>query len=334
MECSTGAPGTYYGMASWRAWNESRPRDLSRTMRLGTKVAGEEPCPVTSYSELHKVVSFLNVMNKKCHLLFRGQSIDVLPTPSLLRNTWTPPREARTGPVALDQDDGHYLEQLDRAGRQVAQILRSDRLLPRWRPFVFEDGGLLRHPERHLAAWAVVQHYGIWPTPLLDLTSSLRVAASFALGLEDDKRRWWQRVGKVGWRKRGECQGHLYVFAIPQLLSDFMDLENYPLTEMHALRLNAVCPPDAVRPHFQDGFLLTWPLKGRRPDREASVARKLVAKFRLIDTGDFWTDDFPRHTRASLLPERERDALLRTFRQRITYRLEGHRLTIKPVDGS
>jgi hypothetical protein len=293
---------------------------LKDTMRLGTKVAGEEPFPVTSYSELHKVVSFLNVMNKKCHLLFRGQSIEVLPTPSLLRNTWTPPREAGTGPVALDPDDGHYLEQLDRAGRQVAQILRSDRLLPRWMPFELAVGGLERHPERHLAAWAVVQHYGIWPTPLLDLTSSLRVAASFALGLEDDK--------------GGERQGHLYVFAIPQLLSDFMDLENYPLTEMHALRLNAVCPPDAVRPHFQDGFLLTWSLKGGRPDKEASVARKLVAKFRLIDTGDFWTDDFPRHTRASLLPERERDDLLRTFRQRITYRLEGHRLTIKPVDGS
>ena len=100
-----------------------------------------------------------------------------------------------------------------------------------------------------------------------------KLTAGCRLGLEDDK--------------RGERRGHLYVFAIPLLLSDFMDLENYPLTEMHALRLNAVCPPDAVRPHFQDGFLLTWPLKDGRPDREASVARKLVAKFRLIDTGEF-----------------------------------------------
>ena len=33
---------------------------------------------------------------------------------------------------------------------------------------------------------AVTQHYGFWPTPLIDLTSSLWVAASFALKARQD----------------------------------------------------------------------------------------------------------------------------------------------------
>jgi hypothetical protein len=170
----------------------------------------------------------------------------------------------------------------------------------------------------------VVQHYEIWPTPLLDLTSSLRVAASFALGLEDPR-----KVGKKRKTKPGKRSGHLYVLAVPDLLSDFQELDERS-PRMQVLRLNAVCPPDAVRPHFQDGFLMTWPQPGGALDLQANAESKLVAKFRLIDTGHFWSKDFPRHTFASLLPEADHDALLRRFRKRITYRREGNRLAIRP----
>lgn len=309
-----GKPELFYGIRSWQAWTEGRPSNLSSWKTSGATVQRESPFEVTEYSELLRLVSFLNVMNKKHHLLFRGQSEDWPLLPSLLRDSWTPPSDAGIGPVALVRHRSHYLKQLDLVRNSVVEILVGEKRLPRWRPF----------KGRRLAAWAVIQHYEIWPTPLIDLTSSLRVAASFALGLttadgEDHA---------TPERSAQERHGYLSVFAVPELLSDFMDLDENSL-QMQALRLNSVCPPDAARPHFQEGFLLTWPKPGTGGeglDPRVSAHSKLVAKFRLLDTGRFWTKDFPQHTQASLLPGRDHDVLLREFRQRITYQLDGERL--------
>lgn len=297
---------TFYGIDSWLVWDEQRPDDLSSTKTTGAHVHRAPPFEVSEYVQLVGLVSFLNVMNKSHHLLFRGQAGDWPLLPSLLRDTWTPPPETRIDPVALLEHRVHYLEQLDRVRDHVVDILAREKRLPRWRPFQY----------KRVAAWAVVQHYELWPTPLLDLTSSLRIAASFALGLEN---RDWP----------GSSTGILYVLAIPEL-RDFMDLDE-DSSEMQALRLNSVCPPDAVRPHFQEGFLLTRPNGGHKGEELVSgevAIDGLVAKFRLLDEGGFWTSDFPRHSRTSLLPEVDHDPLLREFREHITYQMDRERLFV------
>jgi hypothetical protein len=71
------------------------------------------------------------------------------------------------------------------------------------------------------------------------------------------------------------------------------------------IRLNAVCPPNAVRPHLQHGVLLA-----KYPHDDHAVLDpqsndfqdRMIAKIPLIDEGKFWTPDFPCLTENALLP--------------------------------
>ena len=85
-----------------------------------------------------------------------------------------------------------------------------------------------------MAPWSLVQHYELWPTPLLDVTTSLRAATSFALGVAV---------------RRDE--GFVYVFALDDIEGDVMELD--PRSRFAAVRLSAVCPPSTIRPHLQEG---------------------------------------------------------------------------------
>ena len=163
---------------------------------------------------------------------------------------------------------------------KVARVLRGR--LPRHRPFEHFQ----QRPELRVAPWSVLQHYELWPTPLLDLTMSLRVAASVALGLPD-----------------AHDEGFVYVFALEEPTSDVMLLGAE--TRSAAIRLSAVCPPDTLRPHLQQGILIGNP-NFSETDLQvwatSPVRDRLVAKFRLVDRGSFWGRDFPKHTATSLLP--------------------------------
>jgi hypothetical protein len=165
--------------------------------------------------------------------------------------------------------------------------------VPRWRPFH-------KHPA---ALWAVIQHYGIWPTPLLDFSSSWRVAATFAFNLQRDCER-----------------AFLYVVGVDRIRSDLMvDDQLEPNSSPFSVRLNAVCPPDARRPHLQDGFLV-----GRHPLTDDDVVKpatsdasaRLVAKLELVNSPErpFWDADFPMLSTESLLPDDASDPLLRDLR--------------------
>ena len=101
------------------------------------------------------------------------------------------------------------------------------------------------------------------------MTSSLRVAASFALGLPKIR-----------------DAGILYVFGIPRIVSDVMDpsASDNPL----AVRLSSVCPPVASRPHLQEGYLFGNPNFEAGDLAQSGVPASsgwLVAKFRLEDLG-------------------------------------------------
>jgi hypothetical protein len=153
------------------------------------------------------------------------------------------------------------------------------------------------------ALWAVAQHYELWPTPLIDITASLRVAASFAL---------WN----------GRSDGELYVVALPPSTNS-ITFE----ADQHVVlaRLQAVCPPTAKRSHYQDGFLVgRFPFLGptpneidSRPDQVSDLSRRLVARIKLKDEGRFWDADFPRMSPSSLMPPASNDQLLERFHQHI-----------------
>ncbi|SIT49761.1 conserved hypothetical protein [Paraburkholderia ribeironis] len=280
-----------YGQEAFYAWDENKPPDLS-DKQTSPDYANAHTWSVSSFQQLVEAVAFLGSMNKRLALFYRGQSRDVAPLPALFRNSW----------CAFDTDKHFeinstickkYWDALFDIGRRVFEICNEPQLgLPRWR-------GLKGIRE---VQWAVVQHYGIWPTPLLDLTSNLRVAASFAMSFASATR-------------SNPKTGYLYVSGMPYSTGSI----SYDIDQQVVLaRLQSACPPIAKRPHYQDGFLVgRFPLY--EPDHEAaqnsSLIRRLVAKFQLHDSGEFWNVDFPPISLAALLPSQDplRERLLDEF---------------------
>lgn len=276
-----------YGTKSWTEWTDRRKNGDGSERYLGdTKHSSGSPEPVLevgSYVQLADIVAFLTVMNKNLTLLFRGQTSDFKLLPSMHRSSW-PANATDDSKGNLEAKRIEYWKSLQRKEQDVVPVLRQHGL-PRHRHI--ED------PQIRYARWAVIQHYELWPTPLLDFSSSLRVAASFAFG-------------PVPKRK----EGYLYVTGTRKVRSDLMPLHHDDAVERSdgvlTIRLNSVCPPSAVRPHLQDGALMSlYPL-----DDEAALdptrndfGSRVIAKFKLVDTGTFWTEDFPCHTKAALLPD-------------------------------
>lgn len=278
--------GKVYGKQSYDAWHEGMVKDLSNTT-----VSPDEACAavweVRSFRKLVEAVAFLTSMNKRHTLLYRGQRRDVDPLPGLFRSSWRCFGSDETFEIP-DSLRPKYWEALQEVGEQVYSICsRVPSGLPR-------KQGLREVRE---IQWAIIQHYELWPTPLLDLTSSLRVAATFALGLQRDK----VPTTRVG---------YLYVAGLPHSTGSI----NYDIDQNLVLaRLQSACPPIAFRPHFQDGFLL-----GRFPmytiadaAGKSSLLRRVVAKFKLVDAGKFWSKTFPRIPTLALMPRK--DPLLETF---------------------
>src|SRR5437667_8777920 len=82
---------------------------------------------------------------------------------------------------------------------------------------------------------ALLQHYQVVATPLLDVTHSLQTALSFALADNRD-------------------EVYLFALAVPQLTGPIsVSIES--MTQV--VDLTQVCPPAALRPHFQSGLLIS-----------------------------------------------------------------------------
>jgi len=118
--------------------------------------------------------------------------------------------------------------------------------------------------------YSLFQHYDIVPTPLIDITQSLRVAATFALNNSDT--------------------GYLYVLGLPypnQSISYFADLG------IVLIKLQNVCPVKALRPRYQEGYLVgKYPISPTKTNGD-DLANRLVAKFFLDNTdGMFWDKFF------------------------------------------
>ena len=126
----------------------------------------------------------------------------------------------------------------------------------------------------------MIQHYEIHPTPLIDLTQSLRVAATFAL-------------------RKAHC-GYVYVLGLPHpqgSISHFID------QDMVLIKLQNVCPPSALRPHYQEGYLVgKMPITKSKQGAD-NLARRLVGKYYLNNSdGHFWDAGFSAIDEEALFP--------------------------------
>lgn len=239
----------------------------------------------------HRVDSFLGLLNKVAVLqflhpnyilMYRGQSKDYRDSKGLSTVHSSILRPARGDERPSDAELTRRHGELEKAGKLLCARMRSLKLL-----------GTKKSIRHETSRWAILQHYEVCATPVLDVSQSLRVAASFAaLGARDE--------------------AFVLVFALPYLSGGVtVDAESGLL----AIRLASACPPMAARPHTQEGYIIgNYPVI--RPDDDHDTkyesldfARRLIGKFR-FNPKKFESDaeGFPLLTKDALYPETDKMA--------------------------
>jgi hypothetical protein len=187
-----------------------------------TAIRKVNPVDVQSYLELATKIAELQYRNRDYVLLFRGQSKD---HKNFQHNTTLKPSLFRDSLVLNPSADTlrERFKDLDKAERILVDYYsQRESLGKKW-------------VERHqIVRWAILQHYEVCPTPLLDVTHSLRIAASFAT-------------------TDGAQEAFIFVLGVPNLSGAITASAE---AGIQIVRLSSVCPPSALRPHIQEGYLL------------------------------------------------------------------------------
>jgi hypothetical protein len=238
---------------------------------------------VNKFSSLILKVATLSYYNPEYVFFFRGQHKDWksygLSTvkPSIFRS-----ETGRQASPALSEISNRY-NRLDRAQELLLQAnFRGGERLKRYR--------VLR--------WALIQHYETCATPFLDVTHSLRVAASFAT---------YNRDGSLVAHNPGQ-EPIVCVFGLPNVAGSVTASSEQGV---QIVRLSSICPPEACRPHFQEAYVLgEYPEltsvseKSNYAAKEVDFNRRLIAKFRVTPT-DFWTENHHPVPPLALYPKRQ-----------------------------
>jgi hypothetical protein len=241
---------------------------------------------VGSYFDLAKKVAELHFANPSQVLLFRGQSGEHRHESN--RTTLKPrifrPRKGQNTPPPPDSLTRRF-DRLRQAEKLLSEQYRED---------VGRLGNTLIRRHR-IVRWSVLQHYEVCRTPLLDVTHSLRIAASFA-SLENNAH-----------------EAFVFILAAPNLSGAItVNIE----AGLQMVRLTSVCPPTALRPHFQEGYLFgeypdmdDFDQKSLYPPEQVDFGLRLAAKFK-FDPATFWqSPDFPRVERSALYLSPDQDPI-------------------------
>lgn len=229
--------------------------------------------PVTSFRQLINEVAKVTIWNKNYEMFYRGQSQDYKNNQSSYGQYRTP--KSIIYPTICRPDIGSDGKM--KYSIKKSQIIgRYDNLSKMTRLF---KNHFRNDPDEFY--YALFQHYEAIATPLIDITQSLRVAASFALSKSKS--------------------GYLYVFGLPypnQSISHFMDLG------ITLIKLQNVVPINALRPRYQEGFLVgKYPFSARKTNDD-DLANRMVAKFFIDDSKDtFWDDHFTHMPEEILYPK-------------------------------
>jgi len=273
--------------ALWSLDRAGKPINKSNTQVRRTKGV-----KVRSYRELARLVAELQFRNRDFVLVFRGQSKDYR---NEAKNTSLRPGIFRplqgNGTVPFGEIRRRF-ERLETCDRQVAEL--ADAIFP-------EREIAERLRRQRILRWTLLQHYEVCPTPLLDVTHSLRVAASFAFDRASD-------------------EAFVFVLGIPNISGAVTaSIE----AGLQVVRLASVCPSNAVRPHIQEGYVLgEYPEIGTTEQKqnygqfEMDFGRRLVAKFR-FNPEPFWRNspEFPPVPHEALYPAGDPlEELTRTLR--------------------
>lgn len=262
-----------------RAWFDMREITPSFFPDLEKHVEGQvlrktTPFPVQSYHELVRKVAQLSFLNKDYLLFFRGQDQDYQNKAG--SSTFYPTIYRKE--ILTSQEIRSRFELLEVATNKLLEAFDREKL----------DGRVDIRRKQYIA-WSILQHYGVCDTPLLDLTQSLRVAATFA-----------QLSNKAE-------RGMVYVFGLPYTTNRITYNSEHDLA---IVRLLSICPPLALRPYFQEGYLAgTMDITRDYVDKsELDFNNRLLAKFSIPNDRSFWGKDFEGIPEHLLFPPDDRMA--------------------------
>lgn len=231
-------------------------------------IPGSPAYEIHKYSELVKVIAKISYENEDQLLFFRGQSRDYLDQKG--NSTFLPTiyRGSILNQIELD----YRFDILETKSKILGEA--------------FKKAKIRGHKEvnrKTLIKWSILQHYEVCQTPLADVTQSLRVASSFAL--LGNKNAW----------------AYIYVFGLPYMTNRISINSEQDLIN---IRLLSISPPEALRPYFQEGFLvgtsdLTTELKYLK---EYDLSNRLIAKLK-IPTKGFWDSKFSTLPLKALYPK-------------------------------
>lgn len=237
------------------------------------RIRASEGYKVTSFRQLMDEVANVTISNKNFEMFYRGQSKDYKNNQAVFFKD----RKAKSTIYPSicrpeKKDDGSLKYSLKKS-----QVIKRYADLSKMIDFVRGNRGNYFNEYY----FALFQHYDILPTPLIDITQSLRVAATFAL-----------RKSKTGF---------LYVFGLPypnQSISYYSDLG------IVLIKLQNVVQVNAIRPRYQEGFLVgKYPIRPTKTNSD-DLANRMVAKFLVDNTnGDFWDKYFQPMPEEVLYPK-------------------------------
>lgn len=236
-------------------------------------VVKAKPFPVGSFEDLVREVAQLAHANEDWRLFFRGQGVDFKNKADA--STFYP--SIYRGDYLPREELRERFARLEQYGLQLGKLFEQQDL-----------EGARDIKLRSVLQCSILQHYEVAETPLLDLTQSLAVASSFALDAS----------------KKGQ-RAYVYVFALPYVTNR---ISIHTEQEVVNVRLLSICPPDAIRPYFQEGYLAgTWDITDNYEVKSnLDFSRRLVAKFVFQDTATFWGDGFGRVPHSLLYPDEDR----------------------------
>jgi hypothetical protein len=246
------------------------PRKWKTSVR---EVAESDGLRVNNYRELLEKVSDISYHNPQFTILFRGQDYDYMTKSS------SGTRRSAIYPIIYRPDKGY--KNINKAELEKRFISLDDycnKLVDK-----YEYDGKNRLKIFKEIQWALLQHYKKERTPLIDVTHSLDVAVYFA----NERNR--------------ENVGYLYMFGFPHLTGSI----SYHVDErLVIVKLPSACPPDAIRAHFQQAYLVGSYPHDRNKSSRHNLSNRMIAKFRL-DFSKFWRDGFTKLPEKVLVPNND-----------------------------
>ena len=225
------------------------------------RIRASEGFPVKTFRQLMDEVANVTLSNKNYEMYYRGQNTDFKNNQAVFYKERIP---KTTIYPTICRPEKHSDGTLKHSIKKTQIAKRYEELskmidLVRGRRSYFNE-----------YYYALFQHYDILPTPLIDITQSLRVAATFAL--------------------RNSTKGFVYVFGLPypnQSISYFSDLG------IVLIKLQNVVPVKAIRPRYQEGYLVgKYPIRPTKTNGD-DLANRMVAKFAIDNSdGKFWDKYF------------------------------------------